>query len=440
MAFYLFIFVGCMMPMKEISFTLPNPEKKEKLIRWALKYKYCLYLNPFDKKDYPYGSFPNKLVFSNQLALQETDQNFESLKKHFQLNEDAELYGFLGYDLKEQTHAIKSENKVSINWPPIGLFTADGIIEFKAQEATIKAVNADDVFKEITRFLKNENIKASANQVGVFKANFNKDDYISSVKKLQNHIIEGDIYEINFCINYEANALNFDPINAFFKLSEKSPTPFGCLLKWKKQYALCASPERFIKLDENKLISQPIKGTARRSVDAEADQKIKEALRNSEKELAENMMIVDLVRNDLAQSAQAGSVKVEELFGVYSFSYLHQMISTVTGMKKPEVHPVEAIKYAFPMGSMTGAPKKSAISLIEHYESARRSIFSGAIGYINKDSFDFNVVIRSIYFDQKTGVINYQVGSAITYDSYPEAEYQECQLKAEAIKKILLDD
>jgi para-aminobenzoate synthetase component 1 len=158
----------------------------------------------------------------------------------------------------------------------------------------------------------------------------------------------------------------------------------------------------------------------------------------SEKEKAENLMIVDLVRNDLARSSKTGSVKVEELFGIYSFSQVHQMISTVSSQIKETTSAVEAIKNAFPMGSMTGAPKVMAMELIEKYENTKRGLYSGAIGYFAPNSdFDFNVVIRSIQYNESKQYLNFEVGSAITYDSDANLEYEECLLKAQAMMKAL---
>src|SRR5690606_8474955 len=188
----------------------------------------------------------------------------------------------------------------------------------------------------------------------------------------------------------------------------------------------------------HKIISQPIKGTMRRGSNESEDNVLKDQLYHSEKERAENMMIVDLVRNDLARSAIPGSVKVDELFGIYTYPKVHQMVSTVSANAGSDVAFSEIIRNAFPMGSMTGAPKVSAMKLIEQFESSRRGLFSGAAGYITPNGdFDFNVVIRSILYEQKTKKISFQVGSAITYDAVPDQEYQECQLKAEAMRQVL---
>ncbi|GAB3338215.1 anthranilate synthase component I family protein [Marivirga atlantica] len=416
--------------------TLKNKTEKKLIVEWAQQFNYCLFFNPSDTVDYPYSTFPNRLVFADEQIPINNQNVFQSLKNR--LNElNTELYGYLSYDIKEQTHQVIGKNTAQINWPNSVFFKPKAVIDFDDKNVQITSQNAYDIKQEIELYLKNKQWTDDHNKIHSFKAFFDEDEYINTVKKLQNHILEGDIYEINFCINYEVSASYFNPLATFFKLSKHSPTPFASFLKCNSKYVLCASPERFIKFENDKIISQPIKGTAKRSSETKTDNQLKEELYSSEKERAENMMIVDLVRNDLAQSSIPGSVKVEELFGIYSFKYVHQMISTIASIPKPGTHVVDIIEKAFPMGSMTGAPKKRAIELIDHYENVKRSVFSGSIGYISNEVFDFNVVIRSIYFDAKTLKLNFEVGSAITYDSDPEAEYAECQLKAEAIKNIL---
>jgi para-aminobenzoate synthetase component 1 len=193
----------------------------------------------------------------------------------------------------------------------------------------------------------------------------------------------------------------------------------------------CQSPERFLRKEGEKVFSQPIKGTAKRSDCREQDDLLKEELLDSPKEKAENLMIVDLVRNDLSRIARHGSVKVTELFGIQSFGTVHQMVSTVEALTE-ERDPVSVIKACFPMGSMTGTPKISAMKAIEEYEDYKRGIYSGAIGYITPNgNFDFNVVIRTAII--KKDEIFYSVGGAVTSDSIPANEWQETLIKARAL-------
>ncbi|NRB65024.1 MAG: anthranilate synthase component I family protein, partial [Saprospiraceae bacterium] len=201
---------------------------------------------------------------------------------------------------------------------------------------------------------------------------------------------------------------------------------------------LCASPERFLRKRNDVLISQPIKGTRSRGLTPQEDEALKQDLMNSQKDRSEHVMIVDLVRNDLARSSLTGSVQVSELYGIYSFAQVHQMISTIQSRLRPDIPLVEAIRNAFPMGSMTGAPKIKAMELIDQLESTKRSIYSGAIGYISPEGdFDFNVVIRTLFLRQDVGYLSFSVGGAIVYDSDPEQEYQECMWKAKAILETL---
>jgi len=221
-------------------------------------------------------------------------------------------------------------------------------------------------------------------------------------------------------------------------LNKLSPTPFANYFKINDHYIISATPERFLSRRGRKLISQPIKGTSSRNSDFIKDTEQKEALYSNEKERAENVMIVDLVRNDLTKSAKQGTVRVEELFGVYSFKQVHQMISTVVCDLDENLSNAKIISNTFPMGSMTGAPKISAMQLAEKYESSKRGVYSGAVGYFAPNAdFDFNVVIRTLLYNAKNKYLSFHVGSAITLDSDPEGEYEECLLKGKAIIDVL---
>ncbi|RZK78745.1 MAG: anthranilate synthase component I family protein, partial [Pedobacter sp.] len=270
------------------------------------------------------------------------------------------------------------------------------------------------------------------------EARMDEETYTLAVKEMQEHIQRGDIYEANFCQEFFARNATIDPFQVYLKLKELSPTPFSGYFKHYTKYILSATPERFMCKRGNKLISQPIKGTAKRSMDPIIDEFNKANLRANAKEQAENVMIVDLVRNDLSKNAVKGSVKVEELFGVYGFKQVYQMISTVTCELDADVHFIDAIKDAFPMGSMTGAPKLRAMQLIESIEQSKRGVYSGAMGYIDPNGdFDLNVVIRSILYDSELKYLSFQVGGAITYVAEAAKEYQECLWKASAMMQTL---
>jgi para-aminobenzoate synthetase component 1 len=263
---------------------------------------------------------------------------------------------------------------------------------------------------------------------------------LANIDKILGLIRRGDFYEINYCQGFEAALTNAHPVNLYKALTALSPTPFACFYKNAHHYLLCASPERFLQKKGDQLISQPIKGTIKRNLENDADDKLQlETLQNSSKDKSENVMVVDLVRNDLSRICKQGSVEVSELFGIYSYPQVHQMISTITGKIGDNVSFSEILEATFPMGSMTGAPKKSVMETIDLLEPTKRGLYSGTVGYINPaGDFDFNVVIRSIFFNSNTGKANYQVGGGITIYSDPEKEYEECLLKASAIEKVLL--
>ncbi|HEU4607493.1 MAG TPA: anthranilate synthase component I family protein, partial [Chitinophagaceae bacterium] len=266
-----------------------------------------------------------------------------------------------------------------------------------------------------------------------------REDYLDKVEALQQHIRRGDCYEINFCQEFYLENIHADPIALYRRMTAASPNPFSALYRVQDAHLVCASPERFIQKTGDAIISQPIKGTIQRSSSAaDADELNRQALASSSKDRAENVMIVDLVRNDFSRICSDGSVQVEELFGIQTFPQVHHLVSTVRGMLRTDIDFAAIIRACFPMGSMTGAPKKRVMELIDTYEVSRRGIFSGAVGYIDpKGDFDFNVVIRSIMYNAQTGYLSYQAGSGITHYSNPQLEYDECLLKASAIKKVL---
>lgn len=270
------------------------------------------------------------------------------------------------------------------------------------------------------------------------KQRISKEKYFEKVSKMLDHIHRGDIYEANFCMEFYAENALIEPLDIYQKLNAISKPPFASFFKNDKQYLMSASPERYLKKLETKVISQPIKGTSKRFDNLEMDKNSKSELLENPKERSENIMIVDLVRNDLSKTATKDSVKVEELCGIYTFKQVHQMISTVVSNVEHTTSPTEIIKTTFPMGSMTGAPKISAMNIIENLEETKRGLYSGAVGYFAPNGdFDFNVVIRSILYNAKNQYLSFSVGSAITSLSEPEKEYEECLLKAKAMFEVL---
>lgn len=265
-----------------------------------------------------------------------------------------------------------------------------------------------------------------------------RSQYLQQVEKLMQHIHRGDIYEINYCIAFTAHAPDLNTHTIWNRLQCISPMPFSAFIDHPDFSIISASPERFVKKTGNLVTIQPMKGTIRRGETAEEDALLYQTLQQDAKEKSENVMIVDLTRNDLSHISARGQVKVKELFGVYTYPHVHQMISTVECTLKKEMSPTEIWKEIFPMGSMTGAPKKRAMELIDQHENFKRGPYSGMLGYVNPDDdFDFNVLIRTIFYDKKTGNLMVAVGSAITSQSVPEKEYEECFVKLQPLLKAL---
>ena len=402
----------------------------QRALRWAQDFPACLFLDN-QGIAYPGGGFPKMLAVGRPLHPPAQSSPFQWLEE--QWAEHGWLFGYLGYDLKNHLEDLNSQNKRLSLLPDMGFFAPEHFIQWREDgRIALYSSTPEQVEREVLSTPLERSHKPM--ETITFNPLTSKEDYLTTVRRLQPHILEGDIYEINYCMAFEAEAQSFDPVLAYQKLRARSPMPFSAFLKMGEHYALCASPERFLRKDDNALISQPIKGTIKRGRDSQEDEQLKQQLRNSEKEQAENLMIVDLVRNDLARSAAFGTVEVGELFGIYTFEQLHQMISTVKAELRPGFSPIQALANAFPMGSMTGAPKVKSMELIERYEEARRGAFSGAIGFLSPDgNFDFNVVIRSQFYEAAQQKLSYQVGSAITYDANPEYEYEECLLKARGL-------
>ncbi len=358
------------------------------------------------------------------------------------------IFGHFGYDLAAETEPGvggpdgRTPKSDPIGFPDLFFFVPQVLIELRPGVMRIGCFDAEGeaIWREIGRIPVDGVSKVTAGgRIPRFEARFTAAEYRQRVVQLQRHILRGDCYEINFCQEFYSQSAELDVLAAWWSLSQTSPNPFSCFYRIKRSYLLCASPERYLKKTGNQLVSQPIKGTSARHPGCpEADSASARELSDSAKDRSENVMIVDLVRNDLSKVCLPGSVRVEELYGIYPFPQVFQMISTVKGAFSPDLHWTEAIRETFPMGSMTGAPKHRVVALIDQYERSRRGIFSGAVGYITPEGdFDFNVVIRSLLYNQANRYLSYQVGSGITFYSNPQAEYEECLIKAAGILRAL---
>jgi len=419
---------------------IANPRLfKEQLLSWAQQFREVVFL---DSNSYPqqYSSFDCILAVDAFTSLQTDYYNaFEDLKQYQQNTKDW-LFGYLSYDLKNDIEKLQSNNFDGLHFPDLFFFQPKKIFILKGNVLEIQYLMLcdDEVetnFEEIEKTQTEAFVTLSGVEV---KQRIPKELYIQKVNKMLEHIHVGDMYEGNFCMEFYAENAVINPLEKFQKLNEISQPPFSVFFKNYKHYLLSASPERYLKKEGDKIISQPIKGTSKRFSDPIEDEKSKSNLASDAKERAENIMITDLVRNDLSHTAQKGSVVVEELCGIYSFLQVHQMISTITSKLDPQYSPVDVIKTTFPMGSMTGAPKISVMEIVENLEETKRGLYSGAVGYFTpKGDFDFNVVIRSILYNQENKYVSFSVGSAITSQSIPEKEYEECLLKAKAMHEVL---
>ncbi|MGR7814533.1 aminodeoxychorismate synthase component I [Lacinutrix undariae] len=415
---------------------------KQKLLLWSQQFSEVVWL---DSNNYTqsYSSYDAVLAVDAITCIQ-TDHTdaFKQLKEYQSLTNDW-IFGYLTYDLKNDVEPLKSQNFDGLQFPELCFFQPKKIFLIKDDTLEIRYLNmVDDEIASDLLAIENGNSKASQktenSEAVKIKMRVDKAAYFEKIDQVLQHIHRGDIYEANFCQEFYAENTKINPLEIYNKLDAISKPPFASFLKLDDKYLLSASPERYLKKEGTTIISQPIKGTAKRSSNTVEDAGLKADLAVNEKERSENIMIVDLVRNDLSLTATKGSVEVKELCKVYSFPQVHQMISTVVSTVKKNTHPVDVIATTFPMGSMTGAPKISAMKIIENLEVTKRGLYSGAVGYISPEGdFDFNVIIRSILYNATKKYVSYSVGGAITAKSDPQQEYEECLLKAKAMREVL---
>ena len=400
------------------------------ILEWAnQKHKYVAYYS----SNHPlYNKLPSwdcdeVFAFGAEKIISLANNNLDELDA-FVSNNNQACFGYLGYDLKNEIEVLKSENPDVINAPEMFFFVPRIILEKSGDNVKVLKGEFDvsqfsDVKYQPTKIDKIE-----------FVPSLSKSEYFKKIKQVKQHIQLGDIYEANFCQQLTATKKQLDVVSLFYQQSLKSPTPFSAFLQLNNHVVLSASPERYLQKTGNKLLSQPIKGTIKRGLNSLEDNQLKKQLSESLKDRTENIMIVDLVRNDLSKHAERLSVKVEELCAIYTFPQVHQMISTITAQAKTNVSSVQLIRDSFPMGSMTGAPKISAMKIMEELENFKRGTYSGAIGYFKQNGdFDFNVAIRTIVYNADNGRLSYGVGGAITAMSRPEDEYDECLVKAKSL-------
>ena len=422
--------------MVSLAYHLDDSEGfTQKALQWASQFDHVCYLDSNGYRD----NYGNINVF---IAVGATD-SFESDGKHTftALQQFLDNYpntwvpGYLGYDLKNELEDLDSQHSNRTAFPDAYFFVPEYTLLIGQFNVEIKG---DDPQRIVSQIHAMQVMDESPGFEGRLKYRMNKSTYFAAFANLQRHIRQGDIYEVNLCQEFYAEKATLNPLAAYRRLNEVSPTPFSCFFKFGHHYILSASPERFLSKTGNILLSQPIKGTAPRGKDAVEDERLKAALAANPKEISENIMIVDLVRNDLTRSAAPGSVKATQLLQIHSFKQVHQLISTVTCQIRPGVGMVETLQNTFPPGSMTGAPKISAMKLIDQYENSRRGVYSGALGYFGpQGNYDFSVVIRTLLYNAENGYLSFHTGGAITDNADPEKEYNECLLKGKALFEVL---
>ena len=413
---------------------------RQQLLQWAQQYDEVAWLDSNEHVQ-THGTYSAILAVDAFTALKtDADKAFEKLDEYQTITKDW-LFGSLSYDLKNDVEALTSKNIDGLEFPQLYFFQPKKVFLFSQTAVTLSYLNmVDDELQEDWDAILATHVtqKTISKQPIQILARTSKDSYLKKVAAMLQHIKRGDIYEANFCQEFFSEGVTLDPTAAFCKLNELSTPPFATFLKLEQQYVLSASPERYLKKEGTQIVSQPIKGTAKRAVSPKEDAALMLQLQQDPKERSENIMITDLVRNDLSRVAKRGTVTVQELCKIYTFEQVHQMISTIVCEVPESIRPVEIIKKTYPMGSMTGAPKVSAMKIIEKLEDARRGAYSGAVGYFTPSGdFDFNVVIRSILYNAASQYVSFSVGGAITAKSIPEAEYQECLLKAKAMRQVL---
>lgn len=408
---------------------------KQKVLNWAQQFSTFCFL---DNHQYQLQPHTEECLLAAGIKQETSISGSNKLEQlqQFLGEKKCWAFGHLAYELKNEIEELDSAHQDHIGFPELFFFEPEYLVRLQKNKLIVEGPDASSVAEQIfSTAVRTLTKPASVN----IRQRFTREEYTAIIGKLKEHILRGDCYEINFCQEFYADAAGIQPVEVYRQLSAVSPNPFSALYKQEQHWLICASPERFLKKTGNHILSQPIKGTSKRvPANNILDEENKILLENSSKDRSENVMVVDLVRNDLSKVCKEGTVKTDELFGVYTFPQVYQMISTVSGEIKEEVSFTDIIRATFPMGSMTGAPKRRVMELIEQYEQTKRGIFSGALGYISPEGdFDFNVVIRSIMYNEESGYLSFLAGSGITWYSEAEKEWEECLWKSSAIQAVL---
>lgn len=407
---------------------------RARALQWAAQFPHCAYYEHNELQQSAPGTFSRLLAVAPAAVGAPTALADLPTYLGSETAEQRPTCGFVTYEVKNELEALSSQNPSGLDWPALHFFRPETWLRWQSDTLEIHGHTSG----VLATILATEVRATAPTRVPPLRARMARADYLRAVEAVREDILNGEVYELNLCQEFYAEKVALDPVAVFWRLNEASPAPYAGFLRYHDHYLLCASPECFITQQQGVITSQPIKGTRRRGPTPAEDEAQRLALLHDEKERAENLMIVDLVRNDLARVARPGTVRVPELFGTYGFRHVWQLISTVAAELRPGVDFTDILRATFPMGSMTGAPKIRAMQLIEQYEANRRGLYSGSFGYVLPDgSLNLNVVIRSLQYRADTGYLSLQVGSAITYDSVPAQEYQECLLKAQGVLEAL---
>lgn len=373
-------------------------------------------------------------AFGNRIERRDADgetkvfqQNPWEALRDFRREHGGWVFCILGYDLKNADEALSSSNEDLFSLPDLLAFSPGVLV---VEEAGRRRVLMGGVPEKKTA------PDGRGFEIRGLAPTVDERDYIGLIARIKDDIHEGEYYELNLSHPLRASFAG-DPFGLYEAMRLAGPVPMAAFVACEDVSVCCASPERYLRREGTRVVSEPIKGTRPRSADAAEDARLRNELANSEKDRAENLMIVDLVRHDLSRVAKPGSVRVTDLLAIRSFATVHQMVSEVEAEVEAHTDPVDILRATFPMGSMTGAPKIRVMQAIERYETYRRGWYSGAIGYIAPDGdFDFNVVIRTAVI--RGDRLVYPVGGAITSDSDPNSEWDETWVKAKALQHLTL--
>ena len=429
---------------KTYRFKLESPRRfKQQLFAWSRQFDQVVCLDS-NTEDSTGAAFDCAFALGSLASLATcAGSAFQALTDFREAHPDW-MFGYLGYDLKNELEDLSSNNTDVLGFADLHFVVPQRLIILKGEICSfsypedlidliipdLQSIRATIVDMPVERTPTEQSIRV--------RLRTTKDTYFERFDKIQHHLQRGDIYETNFCQEFYAMDATIDPWRIYDHLNAIAEAPFSTFVRFNDHYILSSSPERYLKRSGARVISQPIKGTAKRGATPEEDLALKAALENNPKERSENIMITDLVRNDLSQLAVPGSVQVEALCELHSFKQVHQLISTVAAEVPENTNSVALIEATFPMGSMTGAPKVAAMQIAEAQEDFKRGVYSGAIGYFDpKGDFDFNVVIRSILYNAHKGYLSFPVGGAITAAANAKDEYEECLLKAKAMREVL---